>query len=364
MDNQQVSSDFDFRRVPLVIAGLALLALPFAYVQANLEILHSNPLFVLIFAVTALSSIGLIAYLAVFRHLDKELRGSPYLIFFAIFAFACVLDFLIAMTLMGYTDVMSVYFESGEPYLKSSHGMAVNFWDGTVHLGLYLWMSFCLASGRKHSSAALFWAGSMVGSCIVYMSGNLVGEYAEHIEPSYLLNLPFMIVPIFYAWKVASENSGEVHSERSNLSVVDYGLVVALLIVAALSAFRMLVVLNPEISLTHVWASEVEPYLLSSSRYPEIQMLVYGLYLMPFAILSVMAFWRVPSRAIAVWSWIFAGAVAQGQFGHIVASIASAVNDTPFAFDQAYSLSFWGGNLLVMFVPLLFAWRYQQRLRS
>lgn len=356
MTESSIGNEFDFRRVPIVIAGLALMAIPFAYAQANLDILHSNPLFVLIFAVLALSGIGFIAYLAVFRHLPGDVRRSPYLIFFAIFSFACVLDFLIAMTLMGYTDVMAGYFESGEPYLKSSHGMAVNLWDGTVHLALYLWMSFCLASSRDHSRAALFWAGSMIGSCIVYMSGNLIGEYAEHIEPSYLLNLPFMIVPIFYAWKVASTGgaSASATTTKPTRTAGDYLLLVALLALASLSAFRMLVVLNPEISLTHGWVTEVEPYLLSTARYPEIQMLVYGLYLMPFAVLAAIAFWRPSSGALRVWAWIFAGVAAQGQFGHIVASI-SAADAVP------HSVEFWFSNLLVMLVPLWFAWRYQQK---
>ncbi len=354
MTESSIGNEFDLRRVPLVIAGLALLAVPFAYAQANLEILHSNPLFVLVFAVLALSGIGLIAYLAVFRYLPSDVRRSPYLIFFAIFSFACVLDFLIAMTLMGYTDVMAGYFESGEPYLKSSHGMAANLWDGTVHLALYLWMSFCLASSRDHSRAALFWAGSMIGSCIVYMSGNLIGEYAEHIEPSYLLNLPFMIVPIFYAWKVASKSDASAPALNSGRTIGDYFLIVALLGLASLSAFRMLVVLNPEISLTHSWATEVEPYLLSSARYPEIQMLVYGLYLMPFAVLAAIAFWRRSSENLRVWAWIFAGVAAQGQFAHIVASI-SAADTVP------QSVNFWFCNLLVMLVPLWFAYRYQQK---
>jgi len=347
-------NEFDLRRVPIVMAGLALLAIPFAYAQANLEILHSNPLFVLVFAVLALSTIGLIAYMTIFRHLPANVRRSPYLIFFAIFSFACVLDFLIAMTLMGYTDVMASYFESGEPYLKSSHGMAVNLWDGTTHLALYLWMSFCLASSRDHSRAALFWAGSMIGSCIVYMSGNLIGEYAEHIEPSYLLNLPFMIVPIFYAWKVALDSDTGVPAIKTDRTAGDYLLVIALLGLASFSAFRMLVVLNPEISLTYAWATEIEPYLLSSARYPEIQMLVYGLYLMPFAILAALAFWRPSSQSLRVWAWIFAGVTAQGQFAHIVASI-SAADVVP------QSPEFWLSNLLVMLVPLWFAWRYQQK---
>jgi hypothetical protein len=55
-----------------------------------------------------------------------------------------------------------------------------------------------------------------------------------------------------------------------------------------------------------------------------------------------------------VWAWIFAGVTAQGQFAHIVASI-SAADVVP------QSPEFWLSNLLVMLVPLWFAWRYQQK---
>ena len=364
MNNHVPSAGFNLQRVPLVIGGLALLALPFAFAKANLGVLQGNPTFVLFFAIGALSTIGFAAYYLVFRHLPQNIRRSPYLIFFAIFAFACVLDLLIGLTVLGYTDVMRGYFESGEPYLESNHGMAVNIWDGTVHFALYLWMSFCLASAIVHRRTALFWAGSMIGSVIVLMPGNLIGEYAEHIEPSYLLNLPFMIVPIFYAWKVASEDRYEIASARSSLSILDYGLVASLLVVASLSAFRMLVVLNSDISLTQAWATEVEPYLLSPSRYPQIQMLFYGYYLMPFTILAAISFWRLPSRSISIWAWIFAGAVAQGQFSHLVASISSAASDPQFVFVKTQAINFWVSNLLVMFVPLWFAWRYEQKLRG
>jgi hypothetical protein len=200
-----------------------------------------------------------------------------------------------------------------------------------------------------------------VASCIVYMTGNLIGEYAEHIEPSYLLNLPFMIVPIFYAWKVAEERRGLTASDRLVPHSLEYGLAIALLVVAGISAFRMLVVLNPEITLTHHWATEVEPYLLSTSRYPQIQMLVFGLYLMPFAILAALSLWRRPSNAISNWAWIFAGAVAQGQFAHLVASI-SAGRAASLGAAAGGGFSFWLVNLLVMWVPLWFAWRYQQRI--
>lgn len=144
---------------------------------------------------------------------EDYVRGVPVAVL--------VIGVLISLTLMGFTEVLRGYFESGEPYLKSSHGMAVNFWDGRVHFGLYIWMSYCLASQRIHSRSAMFWAGSMIGSCIVYMTGNLIGEYAEHIEPSFLLTIPFMLVPVFYVWKAMLADTTVNALAHYNLSAVD-----------------------------------------------------------------------------------------------------------------------------------------------
>lgn len=348
-------------RVALAIFLIALLAIPFCFAQANITALQTNPGLLLVFGLVSLTAVAGLAYGFVFRYLPAPIRHSPYLLVFAVFAFAAMIDLLISLTLMGFTDVMRAYVENGEPYLQSRYGMAVNFWDGTVHLGLYIWMSYCLASSRPHSRAALFWAGSIIGSCIVYMTGNLIGEYAEAIEPSILLNIPFMLVPIFYAWKTVVEDKSVLVSARRALSFEDYLLVLALLVVSGFSAFRLLVVLSPDISLTAHWASAVEPYLFSPARYPQLQMLVYGFYMMPFAILAVLSFWRPPSRSLAVWSWVFAGVIAQGQFSHMLASI-NAHSDSLYAIAAAQQINFWSLNLFMMAVPIWYAWRYQGKI--
>jgi hypothetical protein len=199
-----------------------------------------------------------------------------------------------------------------------------------------------------------------MSACTIYMTGNLIGEYAEYIEPSYAINIPFMIVPVFYAWKIISEDKTPIATQRTPMAAQDYLLAVALLALAAICAFRLLVALNPAVSLTHHWATDVEPYLLSATRYPQIQMLAYGFTLMPFAVLATLALWRAPVRGIAIWSWLFAGFVAQGQFSHIVGNLHAA-SDPKFAIGQGATLQYWLTNLLVALVPLWFAWRYEKK---
>lgn len=355
--NTTVAAGIDFRKVPITMVVIALLAIPFSFIQTHAGVLDAHPNFVAVFGFVSLGLVGFLAYWFVFRHLPATIRRNPFLILFAIFAFATMLDLLIALSLLGITDVMNGYFESGEPYLKSSYGMAANLWDGTAHLAMYVGMSYYLAKGEPHRKLALFWTGSLISGCVVYMLANLIGEYAEHIEPSYLMNVPFMIVPIFYAWRVLEQDDAAVPATRAPLGALDYVVALAMLGLAFLCAFRMLVVLNPAISLTQGWAA-VEPYLLNPSRYPQVQMIAYGIALAPFSVLAAMSVWRRPSRGIAIWAWVFAGFCAQGQFAELAGNLHSS-GDPRYPLGSTALLA----NLAVALLPVLFAFYYEGRLR-
>ncbi|HSB96458.1 MAG TPA: hypothetical protein VLC91_08425 [Spongiibacteraceae bacterium] len=362
--NQALTAGIDYRRVPLAMVVIALIAIPISFLQTRAGVLEGHPTFVALFGFASLSVVGFLSYWFVFRHLPARVKRNPFLILFAVFAYATMLDLLIALSLLGYTDVMNGYFETGEPYLKSSYGMACNLWDGIAHLAMYVGMAYYLAKSEPHRRLAMFWTGSLMSACGIYMLGNLIGEYAEYIEPSYAINIPFMIVPVFYAWKIVSEDKTSVGTGRAPMAAHDYLLALGLLALAFLCAFRMLVVLNPAVSLTHNWAANVEPYLLAPARYPQMQMLAYGFTLMPFAVLAALSLWRAPSRGIAIWAWLFAGFVCQGQFAHIVGNLNAATKDAQFAIGQGATLQYWSANLVVVLIPLWFAWRYEDKLRG
>lgn len=354
---QAATANFDPRTVALAVTAISLLAIPFAYVQEEL-MGQLNQTWILVFSAALLLSVGIAGYFLVFRHLSTSARRDPYLFFFLIFAFAAVIDLLISLTLLGYSDLMRSYTQESEPYLQSSHGAAILLWDGIVHFGLYVWLCFCIASSTRHFKSGLFWAGSMIGSSFVYLMANLIGEYAEHIEPAYLLNVPFMLVPVFYAWRI-SKDSGFIQGvERPRAGFRVYLLAFALLATGLISAYRMLVALAPHLTATVFWGDQVEPYLLSPSRYPQIQMIAYGMYLAPFAILAIISLWRPPSAGIACWSWIMAGLVAQGQFAHL---FATGLSESTLTHQHPF---FWIANLIVLVVPLWYAHDYSRRLSS
>ena len=312
---------FKPKSVPIAIALISLLAIPFSYAVANLSFFHDNPGAVLGVGVLALVLPAVIAYLLVFRRMPDTVRKDPFLYIFTIFSFACVLDLLIGRTLMGFTDVMAWYFASGEPYLNTAHGMAINIWDGTVHYALYLIMAYQMASGASYRRTGLIWVGSMMGSGMVFLVGNLIGVFANHVEPSYLLNVPFMLVPIFLAWRIFAQHNATAGPAAPAGAMAKWLLTLALLAVAGFSLFRLLVALNPATGITAGW-SAIEPYLQSPMAYPQLQIAVYAFWLAPFCLIAALSLWRTSGPGISHWAWIFVGVVCQGQFAHIIAGLS------------------------------------------
>ncbi len=347
------------KSVPIAIALISLLAIPFSYAVANLSIFHDYPIAVLGVGILALVLPAIIAYALVFRHMPDTVRKDPFLYIFTIFAFACVLDLLIGFTLMGFTDVMSWYFASGEPYLNTAHGMAINIWDGTVHYALYLTIAYQMASGKSYRRTGLIWVGSMMGSGMVFLIGNLIGVFADHVEPSYLLNVPFMLVPIFIAWRIFSQNPDLDRSSSQPNALVNWALTITLLAVAGFSLFRLLVSLNPNTAITGSWGA-IETYLQSPMAYPQLQIAVYAFWIAPFCLIAALSLWRTAGQKISHWAWIFVGVVCQGQFAHIIAGM-SEKNEAAFQISAGDSTLFIGLNLALAVSVLWLALHLDRR---
>ncbi|MFK7898991.1 MAG: hypothetical protein AB8G23_24390 [Myxococcota bacterium] len=308
----------------LTVAAVSAMAVPFAWAMANLSFMHDSPVAALVGGVIGLVLPAVTAWWFVFRHQRPEIAKDPFLYLFTVFAFAAILDLLIGLNLLGLHDWMSWYFSSGEPYLNTPHGMAINLWDGFVHYGLYLFMISAMANGRTFRRAALFWAGSMCGSGLVFLVGNFVGEFSEHVEVSYLLNVPFMMVPLFLAWRYFE--TPEIDTEMYSVSnaALRFVLTLGFLSFALFSLFRLIAVLNPSVGMAQGWLT-VEPYLLSVQKYPLMQMIAYAAWLMPFCVLLSRAVYKGVSGRMLNWLWIFFGALCQGQWAYLVAATSGGL---------------------------------------
>lgn len=312
----------------ITVAAVSAMAVPFAWAMANLSFMHDSPAAALFGGVFGLVLPAVIAWWLVFRHQRPEIAKDPFLYLFTVFAFAAILDLLIGLDLLGLHNWMNWYFSSGEPYLNTPHGMAINIWDGIVHYGLYLFMISAMAAGRSFRRTALFWVGSMSGSGLVFLVGNFVGEFSEHVEVSYLLNVPFMMVPLFLAWRYFETPGIDAEVYQVQNALLKFVLMLGFLSFALFSLFRLIAVLNPSVGIAQGWLT-TEPYLLSVQKYPQMQMIAYAAWLMPFCVLLSRAVYKGVSGQMLNWLWIFFGALCQGQWAYLVAATSGELIGQP-----------------------------------
>ncbi|XP_009696227.1 PREDICTED: transmembrane 6 superfamily member 2, partial [Cariama cristata] len=126
----------------------------------------------------------------------SELARSPAV--FVVFSFTSVVDLIISLEEDGYiSGFMEVFVREGEPYLRTAHGIMICYWDGIVHYGLYLAMIAAIGQRKSYRNLGLFWLGSLMMSIVVFLLGNLIGKYSSDLSPAFLLNLPYLLIPIW-----------------------------------------------------------------------------------------------------------------------------------------------------------------------
>ncbi|XP_068776053.1 transmembrane 6 superfamily member 2 isoform X4 [Struthio camelus] len=247
---------------------------------------------------------------------------DPLFCVFVVFSFTSVIDLIISLEEDGYiSGFMEIYVREGEPYLRTAHGIMICYWDGIIHYGLYLAMIAAMSQRKSYRNLGLFWLGSLMMSIVVFLLGNLIGKYSSDISPAFLLNMPYVLIPIWAgvrlfhqpkalpgltADKIAEEQHKGLHQRPQDL-----GLVLFLILAAAFTFFRGLVVLDCPADSCFEYIYQHEPYLRDPVAYPKVQMLVYLFYLLPFFCLCIYGLVRPGCTWMPDWSLVFAGAVAQ-----------------------------------------------------
>uniref|UniRef100_K7GH25 Transmembrane 6 superfamily member 2 n=1 Tax=Pelodiscus sinensis TaxID=13735 RepID=K7GH25_PELSI len=202
----------------------------------------------------------------------------------------------------------------GEPYLRTAYGILICYWDGVVHYLLYLAMIGAIAQRKNYRTLGLYWLGSLMMSIVVFLPGNLLGKYGSEIRPSFLLNVPYLLIPVWAGMKLfrqprslpccTAEKVGEGGAEGLWLEDCDGSFLPYLEAQGFKGGRGIVVVLDCPSDSCFDYIYQYEPYLRDPVAYPKVQMLVYMFYVLPFFGLGVYGW-------LPDWALVCAGAVAQ-----------------------------------------------------
>ncbi|KAG8454907.1 hypothetical protein GDO86_001216 [Hymenochirus boettgeri] len=256
---------------------LSLAAVPVSYVANSLSV-ASDPVSVAGIGVIVL--IGLLVLL--FFFVQGNPPKDPLFYVFAVFSFTSVIDLIIWLEEDGYiSGFIEFYMKEGEPYLRTSHGLLICLWDGTVHYLLYLVMLAAIARGKDYKAVGLFWLGSLCMSMLVFIPGNVIGKYGTEIRPAFLLNVPYIFLPVWAGIrilrrchsipKLSPEEVEAAHNQGIIQRPMDIVLIVYLLGAIIFTVFRGLLVLDCPSDSCFTYIYQYEPYLRDPVAYPKVQ---------------------------------------------------------------------------------------------
>lgn len=292
----------------------------------------------LLFVIACLLCVGvwLLSYVVLRLVLSGRASASdPFLALFSFFSFTCVVDLVLAFNIDGQLDWLAFYLEHGERYLQSAYGAAINYWDGLVHLPLYLLLVHRIANGpvAGYLAAGAFWFGSVMNSLVVFLPGNAAGSFALQLKLSFLLNVPYVIVPVSFLVRLLAADAQQPRRQVVDWTLCRLLMVPATAVALVVYAIRFLAVVGSPLEFVRVWVAEVEPILDDPLKYPALQAIVDFMYRVPVSLLLLLALFRttVPSWVLTL-AWINFGAAAQGAFSYAWSAASfDDMADTEFA---------------------------------
>ncbi|XP_078741071.1 transmembrane 6 superfamily member 1-like [Lampetra fluviatilis] len=299
----------------VLVVLLSFSAAPVSY-ALNRSWLMESPVCVCVVGVVVL-----FAVLGVVKLLLNSQR-DPLFYMCAVFMFSCVIDLLLSLEQDGIIKgFMASYILQGEPYLSTAHGIAICYWDGVVHYLLYLRLLHLVTRRLPYREVGLYWLGSMLMSMVVFLPGNIIGKYGNELKPSFLLNLPYVCLPLWAGrkilrqprkWNVGQQSVAKVSRPLSQRPG-DCLFCVYLVFAGTFCLFRGFVSLECPQSICFDYLHQYEPYLRDPTAYPKVQTLVNMVYVSPCCVWLVCAVWAdEPGRKLDL-TLLMAGALAQSQ---------------------------------------------------
>ncbi|PVD20201.1 hypothetical protein C0Q70_20697 [Pomacea canaliculata] len=330
------------------VVATSLTSLPIAFVLNKINLMKDHR-FVFAAGVLCLAAAAIVPALV----LRRRYRNVDWIMYvFGLFCWTGIVDLFIGLELNGFvSNFMGFYLLEGEPYLNTSHGMFINYWDGTVQYALQLSSIalFCLQASYRE--VGLYWCGSIINSMLVLLPGAVLGK--SGVRWSYLLNVPYALLPVFIAFKFIK---GRPLQARSYLRV-PWETFLQIPYYAKNMSFLQ-AVLGANISCMETYLKKYEPYLTDPSAFPKAQMLVNMYYFVFYYVCAMDGLINPGHLWMSDWAIIHAGAAAQSQFVHMASSIHSRTpTELRAPVGGVAGGVFWGVNLLLLVVPQLFALR-------
>lgn len=352
----------------VVICLTSLIGLPLTY-SVNLFKDHvSEPLIILAIGGVVLVTIAVLPYLYA-RNTDIP-KKDPFFYVWSLFTFACVVDLIIALENEGIIhSFMAFYLLEGEPYFKTTHGTFINYWDGIGHYALYIYILIQGSYNEKYRKAGLYWVGSITNSLFLIFIAGVIGKYGTRWP--ILLNLPYLFIPVWMGYKfltspphsIKEEHQSDAEKRTASGPIqhrpTDLLFIVFFVAAICVHMLRASAVLGSPAQLAKDYLQYNEPYLMDGVGFPKAQMLVYAFYFVPYYVVAIFDLLYPNGRAYIVdWSLIMAGAIAEGQFSYMGASLHP---DTPLTSqlpqDGHAHLVFWLVNGALFVIPHLYAYR-------
>ncbi|XP_045216292.2 transmembrane 6 superfamily member 1-like isoform X2 [Mercenaria mercenaria] len=345
--------------VLFVIFLISLVPLPLCYIL-NTQQWMQEPVVILVVGVIVLALLVLVPCLMV-----RRMKNPEFILYvMGLFMFSSMIDLIIALEADGMIpEVMTFYLKDGEPYLWTPYGTMINYWDGTVHYGLCLWILYAISKRWSYRKVGLFWAGSIINSLLVLVPGSVLGKFG--IKVAILLNLPYLFVPVWIAFRLLkSRQAQSILNEQHDRPVsiwkrpLDLLFLIYFLYAAIVDLLRGFIALGGQEELLLEYLSDHEPYIMSPYAYPKVQLIVYMVYFVPYYACAIYGLLNPGQTWMPDWALLYAGAAAQGQFSHIGGSIHPRTEAEFHVPARAHSQQvFWLLNISLFIIPQLFALR-------
>jgi hypothetical protein len=268
---------------------------------------------------------------------------------------SAAIDTVLALALIGATNIGAWYHVHGEKYFQCAWGFAALMWDGTGHLALQAVAATGILQGRVvdpnntnnyTATALLLWAGSVINSMPVLLLGAAIGPHAHELQAATALNAPYVLVPIIIAARLlvptttntpatSSPAKAKTHAKAqasiglsSAARAAEAAMAAAYAAAITLRALRAMVALASNAPIARRWASLVEPVLLEPSAFIRVQALQDCFLIVPWEMLALAESarraaqgritndgWPVTAQTFAGIATLVAGAALQANAG-------------------------------------------------